>query len=75
VCEHGKRGVAFDDRTECVVFIGGALLLVRLPETEPLIGFFANTLALRTDLTGQPTFRDLVRRVKEIGRASCRERV
>ena len=35
------------------------------PELEGLIGFFANTLALRTDLSGRPTFRTLLRRVKE----------
>lgn len=33
-------------------------------ELEPLIGFFANTLALRADLTNQPTFRVLVGRVR-----------
>ncbi|HET6230447.1 MAG TPA: amino acid adenylation domain-containing protein, partial [Longimicrobiaceae bacterium] len=33
-------------------------------ETEPLIGFFVNTLALRGDLSGDPTFRDLVRRAR-----------
>jgi amino acid adenylation domain-containing protein len=31
-------------------------------EIEPLVGFFANTLVLRTSLTGDPTFRELVRR-------------
>jgi amino acid adenylation domain-containing protein len=36
-----------------------------LPELEPLIGFFANTLVLRGDLSGDPTFRQLVRRVRE----------
>jgi amino acid adenylation domain-containing protein len=35
-------------------------------ETEPLIGFFVNSLALRTDLSGNPTFRQLIRRVKEV---------
>ena len=35
-------------------------------ETEGLIGFFANTLVLRTSLAGNPTFRELVRRVREI---------
>ncbi len=35
-------------------------------ETESLIGFFANTLALRTDLSGDPTFRALVGRVREV---------
>ncbi|GAC1464690.1 MAG: hypothetical protein NVSMB9_03610 [Isosphaeraceae bacterium] len=32
--------------------------------TEGLIGFFANTLALRADLTGEPSFRELLARVK-----------
>ncbi|MEZ7154949.1 non-ribosomal peptide synthase/polyketide synthase [Streptomyces sp. MAD19A] len=32
---------------------------------EDLIGFFANTLVLRTDLSGNPTFRELVARVRE----------
>jgi amino acid adenylation domain-containing protein len=34
-------------------------------EVEPLIGFFVNTLALRTELSGNPTFRELLGRVKE----------
>ena len=32
------------------------------PEIEPLIGFFANTLVLRTSTAGNPTFRELVAR-------------
>src|SRR4029078_5379672 len=32
-------------------------------ETEGLIGFFVNTLALRTDLTGEPSGRELLSRV------------
>jgi amino acid adenylation domain-containing protein len=34
-------------------------------ETESLIGFLLNTLVLRTDLSGNPTFADLLSRVKE----------
>ncbi|HEX2078685.1 MAG TPA: amino acid adenylation domain-containing protein [Longimicrobium sp.] len=34
-------------------------------ETEPLIGVFINTLALRTDLSGDPTFAELLGRVRE----------
>ena len=35
------------------------------PELEGLIGFFDNTLALRGDLSGDPTFAGLLRRVRE----------
>ncbi len=34
-------------------------------ELEPLIGLFANTLVLRSDLTGAPSFSALVRRVRD----------
>ncbi len=35
-------------------------------ETEGLIGAFANTLLLKSDLSGDPSFRELLRRVKDV---------
>ncbi|MFE4337463.1 condensation domain-containing protein, partial [Streptomyces sp. NPDC056831] len=35
-------------------------------ETEKLIGFFINTLVMRTDLSGDPTFEELLGRVREM---------
>ena len=34
-------------------------------ELEEVVGFFANTLAVRTDLSGDPSFRALLARVRE----------
>jgi amino acid adenylation domain-containing protein len=39
-------------------------------ETEGLIGFFINQLVLRTDLSGNPSFRELLARVREVSLAA-----
>ncbi len=35
-------------------------------EIQELMGFFLNTLVLRTDMSGNPTFRELLGRVREV---------
>ena len=39
-------------------------------DLQDVVGFFVNTLALRFDLTGDPTFADFLSRVRDVGNAA-----
>lgn len=48
------------------IVVGTAIANRNRTETESLIGFFINMLVMRTDMSGNPTFRQLLERVKEM---------
>ena len=48
------------------ILIGTPIANRNRSETEGLIGFFVNTLVLRGDLRGNPSFGELLRRVREV---------
>jgi pristinamycin I synthase 3 and 4 len=48
------------------ILIGSPIANRNRKEIECLIGFFVNSLALRTDLSGDPTFRELLKREREV---------
>ena len=45
--------------------VGSGIANRRWPETENMIGMLVNTIALRADLSGNPTFPELVGRVRK----------
>jgi amino acid adenylation domain-containing protein len=47
------------------ICLGAGLANRRWRETEDLIGMLINNVVLRTDLSGNPAFRELLRRVRE----------
>jgi amino acid adenylation domain-containing protein len=47
------------------ILIGGPMANRQLPGIESLIGFFANTVVVRLRLDGNPTFVELLRRVRD----------
>jgi aspartate racemase len=48
------------------IVLGTPVANRRHVEIERIVGFFANTLVLRTSLDGDPSFRELLRRVREM---------
>jgi amino acid adenylation domain-containing protein len=48
------------------IIVGSPAINRSHAETEKLIGFFVNILVLRTDLSGNPTFRELLQRVRKV---------
>jgi amino acid adenylation domain-containing protein/non-ribosomal peptide synthase protein (TIGR01720 family) len=55
------RYTGFED-----VAVGGPMAGRSRPEFEALIGFFVNTIIFRTDFSGNPTFRELLARVRKM---------
>ncbi|MBW4506976.1 MAG: amino acid adenylation domain-containing protein [Scytonematopsis contorta HA4267-MV1] len=48
------------------IVIGTDVANRNLPETEQIIGFFVNQLVLRTKLSNDPTFKELLKLVREV---------
>jgi non-ribosomal peptide synthetase component F len=48
------------------ILVGSTFANRTRPELENLIGFFVNTLPLRVDLSGHPSFRDLLAQVRAV---------
>ena len=60
------QALLYHYRRETDVVIGSAVAQRDRRELEGLIGFLVNMVALRTDLSGDPPFRELLRRVRDV---------
>lgn len=54
----------YSGRTD--ILVGSPVANRSLPETEPLIGHFLNLLVMRGDLSGNPPFRQLLNRIRDV---------
>jgi amino acid adenylation domain-containing protein len=48
------------------ILVGSSIANRNKPELEGILGLFVNTLVLRNDLSGNPSFRELLSRVREV---------
>ena len=48
------------------IVVGSTIAGRNYAELEPIVGFFVNTMAMRTDCSGNPTCRELLKRVKKV---------
>ena len=60
----GLQAIVHRHTGEEDVTLGTPIALRNRMELEPLVGCLLNTLVLRTDLSGGPTFRELLRRAR-----------
>ncbi|HVF89337.1 MAG TPA: condensation domain-containing protein, partial [Blastocatellia bacterium] len=56
----------FKYTSQPVIAVGTPVAGRTRAETENLIGLFVNTLVLKTDLSGNPTFRQLLKQVRDV---------
>jgi acyl-CoA synthetase (AMP-forming)/AMP-acid ligase II len=58
------------DSGQTDVVVGSPIAYRHHAETEGSVGIFSNTLVLRTDLSGDPTYRELLGRVRAVALAA-----